>query len=219
MNKLLALMCLGSGVTGCGYTDGGGGSRTLEVQARLEYRAHDNQTDIRIDVRKDGAVLDDANITITDGDTDKRFEIEQNNPGGEYRDDIDGYHRRVELRIESNSDELNAQLEGPGIHFVTAPANDTVVKRDDIGDSLEVEWETKDGMAAEEVDVRIHSTGYTKHITNWEDPGSADIPSGKIDEGDEETRVVRRNKVRLDGGTGSSSLEITYEARNSFLVQ
>jgi hypothetical protein len=207
---------------GCGYTDGGGGTRTLRVVAELSYSAHDNETDVHITVEKDGVTVDNAIVEVKDSDSELAWLVTQGNPREEYTrigDDhhIDGYHRWVELSVEADADRLDAQLEGPGKHKVVSPDNNDVLAIDDLGDDLEVAWETSDGLTAQEVVINLGDHSHT--ITKWEDPGSYDVPTSGLEPGEESVRVTRRNKIRLDGGTTGSLLTVEYEARNSFVLQ
>jgi hypothetical protein len=221
MHVRLASLTLALGAAAaCGYTDAGGGSRTLEVIATMDYQVHDNETTINIEVNKDGAPLEGANVVVKDDENGTTHEIAQQNAGADtvYRQNLSGYIRRAELRVELDNDRLDAKLEGPGPHRITEPENGRTFKRSDIGDNLTVKWKTDDGIAADETTIRL-GWGDRHSSTIKEDPGNYDIPSASLADGNEEVRVIRRNRVNLDGGIGQSKLEISYEARNDIIIQ
>jgi hypothetical protein len=206
----------------CGFTDGGGGTRTLRVVAELTYTAHDNETALRIAVDKDGLVVDNAIVEIRDVDREVAYLITQGNPGEEYTrheqdHHIDGYHRRIELTVEHDSDRLEAQLEGPGKHTVVSPGNNEVVDFDDLGDDIAVEWDTTDGLTAQEVEIHLGDHSHT--IAKWEDPGHYSVPTRGLEVGEESVRVGRRNHIKLDGGVSGSTFSLEYQAHNSFVLE
>ena len=220
-----SVLPLALALAACGYTDGGGGTRTLEVVAELEYETEDNRMEIRIRVEKEGIPVDSAEnggtavVRVTDDETDEIYPIPQPSVGGEFFDEIESYHRRMKLLVESGSDRVEGQLEGPGKHRVVHPENDSVLQRADLDDEVNVEWDTEDGIAAQEVTIRINRSGFTHTIRDYEDPGHYAVPRDRFQDGDDDVRVIRTNKVRLDGGVGESRLEIQYEARNRFVIE
>ncbi len=223
MHRLLLVVPLLTALAACGFTDEGGGTRTLMVNARLTYEVDDNATLVQIRVEKDGLVVPGAIVEIRDADAEKSYVVEQEVlPDGEYNrvdgeNHIRGYLRRIELRVESDRDRVEAKLEGPGKHRVSAPENNAVLKLKDLGDNLEVAWSTDDGLSAQEVQIRVGD--HTQTITDWDDPGSYDVPATALEIGDEHARVLRRNRIRLAGGSAGSVLLLEYEARNSFVLE
>ncbi len=218
MRRLSFGLALISSFTACGYTDGGGGSNTLEVIATLEYRTSENEMASEVQVRKSGAAVEGATITLTDGETDERFVAEQQNSGQNvrYRVTIPGYHRRIAIKVEQGSDDLHGQLEGPGTHIITSPSNAQIVDRSSSGDDLSVRWKTTDGIAADEVTLRLSDGDY--QTTLKDDHGKGSIPVSKLGAGDETVHVIRRNRVTLEGGVGASALEISYHVENTIVV-
>lgn len=214
-SSLLAL----STAAACGYTDPGSGSGTLEVIATMEYQFHGNETSVRVEVRKNATPLEGVSVVIKDDESGATHDITQQSSGADtvYRLSLSNYIRRAELRVELDDDRLDAKLEGPGPHRITEPENGQTFSRSDIGDNLTVKWKTEDGIAADETTIRLSQGDHTTTIR--EDPGSYEIPSSSLADGDEGIRVIRRNRVDLKGGVGQSKFEISYEARNDIIVQ
>lgn len=206
------------GCTACGYTSEGSGTKTLTVTADLSYSAgSDDRTRVRITILKDGVRVSNASVTLTDGDTDATFSIPQdNNSSGNnanYRADISGFHRKMELEIKAGNDHLEARLEGPGRHQIKEPANDSVVSG---GKTLHVEWKTNDGIAAEQVEISLEQADYSNTLND--DPGSVDITGSTLRSGAETVSVRRQNSVRLAGGASGSLFFISYRASNDITV-
>ena len=156
---------------------------------------------------------------VKDGDSGTTFDIPQQNAGASTRyrlPDMQGYHRKVELRVENNSDRLEGKLEGPGPHTILEPLNNETVKRSSEGDNMPVKWRVDDGIRAEEVTIALDEGDHRSTIKD--DPGSYDVPTTALASGDEGVEVTRRNRVKLDGGIGGSKLEISYEAENDIIV-
>ncbi|MBI5509948.1 MAG: hypothetical protein HY903_14425 [Deltaproteobacteria bacterium] len=218
------MRCLSSSVllllaAGCGYTDSGSGSNTLEVIATVEYRADDNSTRAEITVNKSGAKVEGAQVVLTDGDSGDEFAIAQQNNGNNtvYRNEISGYHRKMALKVASGSDELTGQLEGPGPHIISNPDNSEILDRNSMGDTFEVRWTTEDGIRADEITIRFNQGDFETTISN--DNGKYSVPTTKLNAQNDEVRVTRRNRTKLSGGILASSLEISYRVENSVIVQ
>jgi hypothetical protein len=203
----------------CGYTDGGGGSKTLEVQAVLRYHASENAIDVDIAVRKSGVAVDGASVVLTDGDSGATFTVEQQNSGNNanYRSTIQNYHRKLAIRVENGGDKLHGQIEGPGSFVISNPGNAAILKRSSLGSNLNVRWVTEDGIAADEVTIRFHEKDF--ETTTLEDRGSCDTPASELGTGSERVQVTRRNRVSLTGGVQHSNLELSYNVENEVIVQ
>ena len=208
MRRALTALVPILGLTACGYTDGGGGSKTLEVKALLTYKLHDNAIDANIDVNKDNVTVDGATVTLTDGDKGDIFTIDQRNNGNHapYHSSITGYHRKLALKVENGDDKLYGQIEGPGSHIISNPDANEVMDRADMGSSFEVRWSTNDGIAADEVAVHLHDFD----TSIQDDRGNCNVPTSKLVEGTNKIEVERLNRVTLDGGILASVLELAY---------
>jgi hypothetical protein len=211
----LALVTLGA----CGYTDGGGGSKTLEVKAVLEYHAGQNAIDADVVVRKNGVAVEGAAVVLIDGDDDASFALELQSNGNHqsYRANVEGYHRKMALKVESGSDDLHGQLEGPGSFIISNPDNEQHIKRSSNDSILNVRWVTQDGIAADEVTIRYADGGF--ETTIQEDRGNYDVPASKLDTSEDDVQVARRNRVGLTGGVLSSTLELSYVVSNHVIIQ
>jgi len=211
----------------CGYTDGGSGTNTLEVVATLVYETRHSDEGMQADVsiRKNGLAVEGATVILTDGDKNDAVTVPQHDNGQNtrYRTDsthlLLGYRRKLELRVESGSDRLEAKLEGPGPHLISKPTNDEQMSRGDLGDSFEVRWKTEDGIAADEVVITVTSQNTDDRVrTVSGDPGKYDMSSTTLENFDNNIRVLRRNRLRLSGGTGASEMTLGYEASNRVVV-
>lgn len=214
----LAVVLTMASLTGCGYTDPGTGTNTLEVVARLSFTASDDgETDVRVRVLKRGAVVNDASVAIQNGETGEKFVIDEQTTGQDrYRGLLDGYHRRIELSVTAGADHLVGRLEGPGRHLIKSPLNDSVLRRSD-ADTMRVRWRAEDGLMADEVELRFDESEFSTTIGR--DTGEVVVATAELIPGLEELRVTRRNSVNLAGGTAGSKLEIAYTAANRFEVE
>lgn len=202
---------------GCGYTDEGGGTHTLEVIAILDYDFSDNETTVDVEVRKNGVALVGALVRIEPDEGDG-VDIPQRDAGASARYRLpnwQGYHRRIELRVESNNDRLEARLEGPGPHIIVEPQS-APVSRGSLGKNMDIEWKVDDGVRADEVTISLDKGDY--HSTIRDDPGHYEIPSTSLATGEEKIKVTRRNRIKLAGGTGASKLEISYKKEVEIVV-
>ncbi|MEE8408168.1 MAG: hypothetical protein V3T05_01055 [Myxococcota bacterium] len=218
-HRTIGLMLAGTLLVplGCGYTDAGGGTQTLEVIAKLEYDFRDDETKIEVEVSKNGEALEGARVRI-EPDGGIGVDIPQQNAGANavyILRDWQGYHRRIELLVESGKDRVVAKLEGPGPHTIVNPES-TSLSRSSLGDNLDVEWKVDDGVRADEVTISLDKGDY--HSTIKDDPGHYEIPSTALESGEERVEVTRRNRIDLAGGIGRSTLEISYEKEVDIVV-
>ena len=214
MKRLAVLFTLSA--SACGYTDPGEGSRTLFVEAAAAYEVSDNVQSVRVDVQKDLVPVTDAVVVVKDGETDESFSA-QHIAAGRYRVGLSGYHRRLELVVEAGRDELRARPEGPGDHLITKPVANAVLRRRDVGDTLKIEWSTRDGLRADEVHLRLDAIDFAD--TLYEDTGSFDeISTAILPAGDYEVRVARTNETDLHGGVSGSKFEMSFGVENGFVL-
>ncbi|MBI3179547.1 MAG: hypothetical protein HYZ27_07780 [Deltaproteobacteria bacterium] len=204
MRRLLWLLA----ATGCGYTDSGSGSRTLEVEATLTYDENDGDTQADVRVKKEGQHLAGATVVFEDGEDGEQFEL--TDVGNRYRDTFGGYHRRMELIIEKGSDYLTAKLEGPGPFTLDEPKNTSI----DLGDDVEVRWKTLDGIEADWVLIELKQGSYRKRGND--SSGKHVIPGDAFEASpDEEIQVTRAMEVNLEGGSAGSLLTSEYEVQKN----
>lgn len=214
----LAVVFATAALVGCEYTDPGSGTHTLNVVARLSFTAsEDDEMDVRISVTRDGAVVNDASVVVTDGETGQKFVIDEQTTGQDrYRGTIEGYRRRIDLSVTSGADHLRGRLEGPGRHLIKTPANDSVLRRSD-ADTMRIRWAAEDGLVADEVEIRFEESEFRTTLEH--DTGEVVVATAELVPGIEELRVTRTNNVTLAGGTSGSKLEIGYTAANRFDVE
>jgi hypothetical protein len=216
--RALALSCLATSVgAACGYADPGDGSGTLEVQAIFAYASGSGKdsTHMKVDVKARNTATTNATVTVTDADTDTIFQLPAKGSSGSYQLDQSGYHRRLQLKVESGNDTLTCQIEAPGRHTVKAPQQGQVVS---IGQGLEVAWATEDGVRADRVTVSLKSSPQGPWSTT-SDTGSYGLPANVLKAGAEQVTVARTNQVVPAGGAGNSVVIASYEVEGGFTVQ
>ncbi|MCK5690656.1 hypothetical protein KAI87_15355 [Myxococcota bacterium] len=203
----------------CGYTDSGDGSKTLQVDAEMSYRPSDNNLmRLNVTIEKSGTEVEDAVVKITDDESGDIYELTHNHHG-EYFLSVEGYHRKLRLEIERGSDKLSAQLQGPGPHIITYPENESLVKRSDLGAFFTLVWRVDDGLAADQVFLRLKEHHKEFDLID-NDPGDYNIiRTIEMDDGEEEAQVKRTNITELAGGTTGSTFSIGYDARNEFVIE
>ncbi|HSI05630.1 MAG: hypothetical protein ACAI38_13725 [Myxococcota bacterium] len=209
--KHLTFAAAMSAIAACGgFTDGGNGTKTLEVEARVSFVAGNANMNARVSVVQDGAQVPLADVTLRDEETEAIFTLAPE--GNFYRASIaGGYRRKLELKIERGEDNLDAKLEGPGEHFVSSPFDRTTVELGD--DPLTVNWTVSDGIRADDVAISLDGSDYRGETNR--DQGEVEVPRELLRVGDDVIHVERSNSVDLDGGTGSSRFTMSYEATSS----
>lgn len=188
----------------CGYSNEGQGSQTLLVKANLSYMAgQSGKTDVLIDISRDDQPVHGAKVALVDDDNQKAYTVTET--GSSYQAHIQGYHRRLFLSVEAGKDNLSAQIEGPGIHRVTAPLQGEQIETKD---DLVVKWSTNDGVRADEVFMTLEAAAYSTKTAH--DDGSYTIAESKLARGTDKLTVLRRNSLTLAGGVEGSSITMSY---------
>ena len=200
-----------SAIAACGgFTNGGGGTKTLEVEARVSFAAGNANMNARVSVVQNGAQVKSAVVTLRDEETEAVFTLEPD--GNFYRANIAGaYRRKLELKVERGEDNLDAKLEGPGEHFVSNPFDGTTIELGE--DALTVNWTVSDGIRADEVAITLDGSDYRGETNR--DRGEVEVPRELLRVGDDVIHIERSNSVELDGGTGGSRFTMSYEASAS----
>lgn len=204
----LGLIAAVSAMAACGgYTSGGSGTDTLEVEARVSFAVGNANMVGRVSVSQRGAFVQGATVTLRDEETEAVFPLTED--GNFYRTNIPGgYRKKLELKVERGSDNLDAKLEGPGEHFINTPFDGTVIE---LGDSpLKVNWTVKDGIRADDVTISLDGSDY-RGETN-QDKGEVEVPRELLRVGEDTIHIERSNTVNLEGGAGVSTYTISYEA-------
>ncbi|MEO1175247.1 MAG: hypothetical protein AAFX94_24810, partial [Myxococcota bacterium] len=126
MSRAAALLAFA--LAACGdFTDEGSGTGTLEVEARAVYEVSDDRTDVRVDVVISSGSLESVIAELRDDETDETRTMERVDLGlnsrARFTESYSGYAKRLELRVQRGSDELDGRIEGPGRHVIEFPAN------------------------------------------------------------------------------------------------
>jgi hypothetical protein len=216
--KLLFWLAMSSLANACTYTNPGGGTQTLEVQALLHYNtqsvagATSPITKVQILVQKNGAAVANPTITLMDADTNQTYTIAGSGGGSTFNSQIPGYHRRMSLSVTAGSDNLQAHLEGPGPFTLSSPEEGAAISQ---SGGLNVAWQTDDGVKADQVTVLLlpANASNTGH-----DTGGFQFPSSDLGLGPQMVSVTRSSMVVPAGGTGQSSFQSDYEVDVKFNV-
>lgn len=193
-----------------GFTNGGGGTKTLDVEARVSFIAGNANMNARVSVVQNGAQVQGALVTLRDEATEAVFPLDVD--GNFYRATIaGGYRRKLELKVERGEDNLDAKLEGPGEHFISNPFDGTTVELG--GDPLKVNWTVSDGIRADDVAISLDGSDYRGETNR--DRGEVEVPRELLRIGDDVIHIERSNSVDLDGGSGNSRFTISYEAASN----
>jgi hypothetical protein len=222
----LLLFCgLCCGGAACGYTDPGHGTGDLLVDVDLSYAPHvGDHTAVQSRIQPSPAGTADAwgvvsaagsaavppvpfVVELTDADSQQAFHLDQS------IGDVSGYHRRLKVKITAGAAHLECRLEGPGRHTLRAPLQGQAWK---VGDDLLVQWQTTDGVRADEVDLKLLLANYT--VTLTQDRGHYTIPAVALTPGNETLTVVRRTRLHPSGGSGASQIRMQYEVAVNFQV-
>jgi hypothetical protein len=200
-----------SAIAACGgFTSGGGGTKTLEVEARASFAAGNANMNARVSVVQNGAQVQGAVVTLRDEETEAVFTLEPD--GNFYRANIaGGYRRKLELKVDRGDDNLDAKLEGPGEHFVSNPFDGTTIELGD--DPLTVNWTVSDGIRADDVVISLDGSDYRGETNR--DRGEVEVPRELLRLGDDVIHIERSNSVDLDGGSGSSRFTMSYDAASN----
>lgn len=222
--KRFLLVSIPSLLAACTYTDGGEGTKTLFVVASSRFDVGGaNGAEMIVEVSKDGAAVSDVLVRLRDDDSDELFELPESAVAGRYSSTVPGYHRRLQLAVQSGSDALEAKLEGPGPHVIESPRAGGV-DRSGMGGELDVAWATEDGLRADEVVVSIRNVDahdIVEERTITDDTGSYDeIPMAVFPPNADNYRLTltRRNRVDLDGGTSGSTFVVSYGVETTFTL-
>lgn len=202
----------------CGeFTDEGSGSGTLRVSAEASYSVDTEETFISISISKPEQPLESTVITLHDNHSDRTRSLEFEGDGStrtaSLSTEFSGYTPQLELDIEGRTDRLEAKLEGPGRHLIASPLNGVTLQADD---SFDVEWQTEDGLEADEVEVSLETSGFTRFLLD--DEGRFEIDEGSAQIGEETIRVTRRNSIALAGGLPNSAFRLSFGVTADVLI-
>jgi hypothetical protein len=209
---LMAWLCTtvgcGTDGAGLGYTDPGKGSGTLLVQASATYDSTDNITELSVRIRKAGADVDGAKVSIT---SDGGSADLPGRGGGEYAASQttwspQGYvlHISVLDMTGRETDTLEASLVAPVRVQMNAEATKPFDPHTLPNQVLTLTWE---GPAAERATVRSEAF---KPPTFVPDPLMVGIPAQFFQHDTQQVSITRENSVALAGGVPGSTFTARY---------
>jgi hypothetical protein len=220
---LAAVVAVG---TACGGSNPGSGSGTLYVKAQLEADGTPDGNWIAVQVRQghpDAPIVNDAVVTLR-GDQSGEMTLPWQGvtfggwAAGWYGTNNLTWDTGFALRVQRQSDNLEAYLQVPGLTVVTQPVYNTTFSVAD-GRPLLVKWEDAKGRRAEIVTVRLDRSGFRRELPMGEDPLQLSIELSNVVSGDERVTVTRMNDVNLAGGTPGSVFSATTHHDVPFVVQ
>lgn len=199
----------------CGYNDTGEGTRTLNVQANVQYDWQIDTTHAEFYISHPEHVVEDANVILIRADTQTKYTAQATRVPGKYTVDIPGYAQRLDLAIATEQDALSCKLEGPGAHVVVSPAPGTTLAAND---DLAVRWSTDDGIQADVVTLSLPDSNWQQQLDK--DTGRAIIPSKVLTAGAHVVKIRRSNRLVPSGSVDSqSAIDVTYSVLAPFQVR
>lgn len=217
----LALLLAACGSDGPGGEDLGAGSQTLVVVADINLNnnldnastPNDFTASFDVSVTRDGAVVDDAVVTVESDGGLVELDFTNNGTQQRYVGSQVAYSGSYRVDVTAGDDYLaGAVVESPDVHTFTAPLPGESVPGTD---PLEVIWARELEADAARIETReLDNTGIT-------DLGSYTIPLGglRVDRDqleDERIRLWRENRISPIGGAGGSSISV--ELRNEINI-
>lgn len=209
LRAALAFSLLALAACGDGYTDAGSGSESLRAVVDVVYDSSQQSMYARAEITRDGAFVPGVTARLVDDGSSQQFELFAGD--GVYEARIDGaYRRKLELVVLRGTDEIKANLEGPGAHIISSPDDGETVPR--AANAAKITWTTGDGVKADAVTITDERTvtDATRTVT-VEDKGSTTFPF-ELPAGDDTLQVKRTNSVTLDGGISGSAFSLSYLA-------
>jgi hypothetical protein len=195
----------------CGGDDGplvspGDGSRTLLVDARIEY--DDGGAEIWIEVVRAGQQVTGADVSVSSG----LGAIDVPHLGsGFYGITQAGWEGPYVLSVDAGDDWLDAAIDAPAMPAIVSPAPGVAIEpRADEDGVIEVEWA---GELA-------HRVAIDTHDFEWQgiDEGSIAVPATAFDEDEQDIEIERTNSTALEGGAPGSELRVRCGTRQRFSV-
>jgi hypothetical protein len=206
----LALSACGQGIANIKSI--GDGNEALLVNAEADFNGNDTQ--IRVEVFRDGQRLDDAQALVEIAEGEEGALQATQFQGNRFELDLNGYAQELRLVVTAGADNVDAVFNGPSPVLITSPlAGDTVAVSE--GEDIRVEWEGQDNDGATEVEVA--AGGF--RITLIGDPGRVEIPFFDVDAGVERVFVTRSNVPALGGGAPGSVIRISAGADADLSLQ
>jgi hypothetical protein len=211
-------------LTACGgssgfSTDPGSGTTTLLVDAHASFDNELNAADFNVNVKKAGANVDNAFVTIT---SEFGTVTLVNDPGkGDYKGtqakwSDTGYKLDIVIKDPSGktTDSLTAALEAPVRVVLTAPKNinapfDPHTLPNQL---LVVSWEGPPATS-----VHVKSKDFEPNLAG--DPLTVSIPAAVFKDTTQKLEIDRSTGVALAGGLPGSRFTADYDFKTSLIVQ
>lgn len=214
---LIALaVCLGAPWS-CSFADTGEGSGTLSVNGELDCSFASQSTAVTFNVMEGSAAVEDANVTLQDGDSHESVHVPFDAALGQYSVQWPGYHRHVTVQIWRGADGLMARLEGPARHTVVHPHMGASLR---LADGLDVRWAAEDGVRAQTVVVLVDDhLGHVVSHTLGHDGGQHHIAPASLSPGAATLTVERAEKLTLSGAVAPSAIVSRYSVSTSIVRQ
>jgi hypothetical protein len=211
MKKLLPFLLVGA-LGACGDLKNiGDGNEVLFVDAEANFNGNDTQ--VRVEVFRNGQRLDDNNAVVQIGIGEDGGLQGTQFQGNEFRIDLAGYTQELHLVVTSGGDNVDAVFNGPDLAIIEEPTQGQTVNVTQ-GEDLVIKWDSDDGNATQ---VRVSTQGF--NTTLLDDPGSFTIPFFNVDSDADEVTIERTNVALLDGGADGSTFRISAETNVGFNAQ
>lgn len=209
------------GLTACGGTSPGSGTKTLYVNARLSTDGSTDGTRARVQVRAGsatGAPVTDAQVKLRGSKLEQRT-LSANGNSGDYDTGNFAWDDVFLLEVVRGSDALEAALEAPGVTVITAPIASTTFRRAD-GAPLKIQWKDEKGRRADIANLEFDKANVSDSWANDSEPFQVEIEANRlVAEDKERIDLERSNEVSLAGGTAGSLMRATTSHRVEFTVE
>lgn len=187
-------------------TDPGSGTKTLVVEAKIDYEAG---ADIDVHVRRAGADVVDAVVKVTSNLGNLTLTYDG---GGTYKGNQAGWAKYFAIEVTAGPDALEASIAAPQPALLTQP--DIRVPFDaQQAEAVLFRWD------ADRADlVRIKTEKFETLPEYVEDTGSYMIQATAFVKDEQEVKLKRRNSLTLAGGAPGSTLTAEFEDEFTVLV-
>ncbi|MFO0597012.1 MAG: hypothetical protein U0228_16975 [Myxococcaceae bacterium] len=211
----LALLVLSSG---CGFTNPGGGTRTLWVNAQLSTDGSTAGSRARVSVKlgsSNGDVVRNAEVAIRGGPL-ARTVVPFDDQRLDYR--LDGFTWADGIRLEviRGTDLVDGSIDAPGATVITLPVANTTFSRG-AGMPFIVRWKDEHGVVAKSTTLHLDKAKIDQTLP----PGALEqsLDPNTLVVGNEKVSVERSNEVELAGGASGSTLSAGTRHEIEFKVE
>lgn len=208
----LALPFAACGGNGTAVSRNNPGTGTSNLLVRADVEATPSSTDLQVDVRDSaGSRVSGATVTITNQTWGVITLPENSPPSGQYVGSRVGFPSgdfalNVAALLPSglSANVKDVVVGGPGVHGITAPAQNAVVPKNM---PLQVSWTTPSQAMGVTVKTKDYPTAMAA------DTGTFTIPAALNPANNNQSLTVARyNQVDITGGVSGSRLRVTVES-------